>query len=185
MPHGSVSGFGVLLGHLFFGGGDGLVGWNFGAGFVDVVNVEGTVYRDDGSAGFGARTLVLVNVLGGEIVVVAIGEQDGLFVFHGDFEQAAERDNAFVDAVPVPGNDAAGGEFNLDDRRALVEVTTKDGERDAIRCAMGGAVFLRRGFADDGFVGHVLSGKGGREKCCEEKCERERFHKCLRAGAVR
>ena len=118
-------------------------GGDFGAGFVDVVDVERAVQGDDCGTRFGTGTLVLVNVLGGEIVVVAIGKEDRFFAFHGDFEQSAERDDAFVDAVPMPGDDAAGGEFDLDDRRAFVGITAEDREGDAIRCIMPGAVFLR------------------------------------------
>jgi len=142
------------------------------------VDVEGAVHRDDCGTGSGTGTLVLVNVLGGEIIVVAIGEEDGFFTFHRDFEQSAERDHAFVDAMPMPGNDAAGGEFDLDDGRTFVGITTENSEGDAVRRAMRRAIFLRRGFADDGGVWRFLCGCGqSREKQCGEKnC----FHGWLR-----
>ncbi len=142
------------------------------------MDVERAVHRDDSGAGFGAGTLVLVNVLGGEIVVVAIGKESGFFTLHGDFEQSAERNHAFVDAMPVPGNDAAGGELDLHGGRAFVGVASEDGERDAIGRTMRGSVFLGRGFADDGGVGSFLSRRGhsGEKKCDEKNC----FHGWLR-----
>ena len=157
-------GFCAGFDHQFICFGQGLGGGDFRTGFVDVVDVERAVHGDDSGTGFGAGTLVHVNVLGGEIVVVAVGKEDGFFILHGNFEKSAERDDAFVDAVPVPGNHAAGGELDLDDGGAFVGVASEDGEGDAIRRAMGGGVFLRRGFADDGFVGNFLSGDYARQK---------------------
>ena len=177
---GSVGGFDPLLRHLFLGRGDGLVGGNLGAGFVDVVDIKDAVHGDDGRAGFGAGAFVLVNVFGGEVVVVAVDDDGGLFPLHGDFEQASERDHAFVDAVPMPGNNAAGGELDFDDGGALVGVAAQDGERDAIRSTVCRRVFLRGGFADDGFLGCVLGGDACGNKCREKDCMKERFHGCLR-----
>jgi hypothetical protein len=80
--------------------------------------------------------------------------------------------------MPVPGNDAAGGELDLHDGRALVGVAPEDGECDAIGCTMRGRVFLGRGFADDGGVWRLLYGRGQKgEKKCGEK---NRFHVWLR-----
>jgi len=168
LHRGLVGRFGGGFGHEFFGGGDGLIGGDFGAGFVDVVNVEDAVHRDNGGARFGAGAFVHVNVLGGKIVVVAVDDDGGLFALHGDFEKTGERDDAFVDAVPMPGNDAARGELDFDDGGAFVGVAAQGGEGGAGRGAVDGGIGLAGGFADNGFVAGVLRRT---ERCACRDCE--------------
>jgi len=177
-------GFGGWLcgwfGHELFGFGEGLGGGDFGGGFVDVVDVEGRVEEENCGAGFGAGALGLVDVLGGKVAVVAVGEENGLFAFHGDFEQAGEWDGAFAGGVPVPGDDAAGGEFHFDDGRAFAGIAFQDSESGAIGDAGDGGEFCGYAFGDDGGVWRFLSGCGGhdgsQQKCGEKNC----FHEGLR-----
>ena len=153
-------------------------GGDFGAGFVDVVNVKGRVEEENCGAGFGAGALGLVDVFGGKVAVVAVGEQNGLFALHGDFEEAGERDGAFARGVPVPGDNAAGREFHFDDRGAFGGIAFEDGESGAIGDAGEGGEFGGDAFGDDGGVGGILGVRrhGSEEKYSKKNC----FHGWLR-----
>jgi len=156
------SGFGgwlsAGLSHKFFGFGEGLSGGYFGAGFVDVVDVEVRIEEENRGTGFGAGSLGLVDMLGGEVAEVAIGEENGFFALHGDFEETGEGDGAFAGGVPVPGDDAARSEFHFDDRGAFAGVAFEDGERGAIGAAGEGGEFGGHAFGDDGGIGSFLCG---------------------------
>ena len=155
-----------------------MVGGDFGAGFVDVVNVEGRVEEENGGARFGAGALGLVDVLGGQIAEIAVGEKNGLFTLHGNFEQAGERNGAFARGVPVPGDDAARSEFHFDYGGTFGWITFEDGESEAVWDAGNSGEFCGHAFGDDGKVGGFLGGRGqnGEKKCGEKNC----FHAWLR-----
>ena len=125
-----------------------------GAEGVERLNVvdEGGVEEENCGAGFGTGALGLMDVLGGQVAVVAVGEKNRFFAFHGDFEEACERDGAFAGRVPVPGNDAAGREFHFDDGGAFAGIAFQDGERRAIGDAGDGGEFGGHAFGDDGGV---------------------------------
>src|SRR5215472_13912564 len=143
----------TLFGHEFFGFGDGFFGRNFAARLVDIMDVEGGVENEDGGAGLRAGAFSLMDVLGGEIAVVAIGENDRLFVLHGDFKKASQGNRAFRAGMPVPGNDAAGSELDFDDRSTFARIAAQDRKRRTIRNTRKSGVFLTSRLADNRFVG--------------------------------
>lgn len=176
---GLVGRFGAGFGHEFFGGSDGLVGGDFRPGFIDVVNVEGAINKNDGGAGFGAGAFVLVNVLGREEVVIAADKDDRLFVFHVHLQEAGERDYVFIDAMPVPGNDAAGCELDFNDRGGGVGIAFENGKGGAVGNAVNGRIRLVRSFAEDGFISHFLGGEDESEENQKKGSEKKFFHRRL------
>jgi hypothetical protein len=119
-----------------------------------------------------------VDVLGGKVGIVAVGEEKGFLALHGNFEQAGEGYRAFAGSVPVPGDDAAGRKFHFDDGEAFGWITFEDGESEAVWDAGDGGKFCGHAFGDDGGVGGFLGGRGqkGEKKCGEKNC----FHAWLR-----
>ncbi len=122
------------------------------------MDVEGCVEEENCGAGFGTGALGLMDVLGGQVAVVAAGEENRFFAFHGDFEEACEWDGAFAGGVPVPGDDAAGGEFHFDDGGAFAGITFQDGKSGAIGDAGDGGEFGGDAFANYGGVRRFLRG---------------------------
>lgn len=142
------------------------------------MDVEGCVEEENGGAGPGAGALGLVDVLGGKIAVITVGEESGFFAFHGNFEEAGEGDGAFARGVPVPGNDAAWCEFHFDDGGAFAGIAFEDGESGAIGDAGDGSEFSGDAFGDNGCVWGFLGGcRQNREKKCGGK---NSFHRRLR-----
>ena len=141
-------------------------GGDFGAGFVDVVDVEGGVEEENCGAGLGAGAFGLVDVFGGQVAEVAVSEENRFFVLHGDFEQAGEGYGAFAGSVPVPGDYAARCEFHFDDG-TFAGIAFQHGERGAIGDAGDGGVFCGHAFGDDGGVRSFLGGGGQNSK---KKC---------------
>src|SRR5262249_23174742 len=102
----------------------------------------------------------------------------GLLTFHRNFEETAKWDGTFTQTVPVPGDDAAGGEFHFDDGRTFAEIAFEDGKSGAVGDARNGGEFCGHAFAEDSGVGGFL---GGRRQSREKQCgEKNRFHEWLR-----
>src|SRR5262245_43570439 len=90
--------------------------------FIHVVDVKNTIRMNEHKAGDGTQTRSLVNVMAGHKDVITRAGQDRLLTPHLESQSPAGYRHDFTRRMPVPGNDAAWGEFVQQDRRSFAGV---------------------------------------------------------------